>query len=138
MGFYLKKQKVGFTRSWERAEQKIASFRNGRSRGFAVPFLRRGGEGCFLKDYLGVPSALRAEYIHKLPTLLIPSPSFTQPPNVLTGPTTCGAHLPRRQPSKNARTRSGGVQSAREALGSSDCCRTGQQLTHLPGRKQSR
>lgn len=39
MGFYLKKQKVGFITSWERAEQKIASCQNERSREFAIPLL---------------------------------------------------------------------------------------------------
>lgn len=76
MGFYLKKQKVGFTTSWERAEQKIARCWNGRSRELAIPFLlRREGEGGLLKGSLRLPSALHEEYVHKLTTLLIPFPS---------------------------------------------------------------
>lgn len=50
MGFYLKKQKVGFITSWERDEQKITSCWNGRSNEFAIPFLLKGeGKACLLK-----------------------------------------------------------------------------------------
>jgi len=71
MGFYLKKQKVGFITSWESAEQKITSCRNGRRGEFATPFLlRREGEGCLLKDYFWLPSALH-EHIHRLVAPLV-------------------------------------------------------------------